>query len=160
MKRGLLHLASALSLLLCAATVAVWVRGDRRYVDTRLFGSHPEIIVRDGVLVWLNGGIVFDIELWRILGGLIVISVALVLWRQLHTTVGIAVLAGLIHLAACGLAPPLAFPVVFLFDVLMIAISIPRRKPRAGLCQTCGYDLRATPDRCPECGTPAAKGGQ
>ena|ERR1700722_1153541 len=35
---------------------------------------------------------------------------------------------------------------------LFVTFRQPKIK-RADICQSCGYDLRATPDRCPECGT-------
>ena len=53
------------------------------------------------------------------------------------------------------IAAPHWFLVLF-FAILpafhLRAILRSRRRNRVGLCPRCGYDLRATPERCPECG--------
>jgi hypothetical protein len=54
-------------------------------------------------------------------------------------------------LAVLTLAVPLAWGAAWRLS------SIRRRKIRSRLCLVCGYDLRSTPDRCPECGTSPSK---
>lgn len=64
------------------------------------------------------------------------------------TIFGIAI--GLWFLAAVG-----GFLTVFLLIVLRNerCKRLRAHRRRQGCCWKCGYDLRSTPERCPECGT-------
>jgi hypothetical protein len=44
------------------------------------------------------------------------------------------------------------FAMVFLLVLWQVRWNANRRRSRVGLCEGCGYDLRASPERCPECG--------
>ena len=51
---------------------------------------------------------------------------------------------------------PLWFPTL-LFSAISFWLCVPlhrrRKRKKLGLCVKCGYDLRASKERCPECGT-------
>jgi hypothetical protein len=51
----------------------------------------------------------------------------------------------------------LIFPLISIAIIVYDRRRVRRDRKDSGACVTCGYDLRATPDRCPECGTPARR---
>jgi hypothetical protein len=62
--------------------------------------------------------------------------------------------AGSGHYVLLQLPLWLVSPVLALLSSLFVHRRVrARRRVGANLCSQCGYDLRATPDRCPECGT-------
>lgn len=66
----------------------------------------------------------------------------------------------LFPIPATGASVPYWFPVVLAaVPPALAARRLQRRWHRRphGLCGKCGYDLRASPERCPECGTPISQ---
>ncbi|HWE93182.1 MAG TPA: hypothetical protein VG269_04345 [Tepidisphaeraceae bacterium] len=185
MRRRVFTLLSAVPLLLCVATIALWVRS--YWVSD---GVRTESVTTVTTLASSRG------SLWlyhatmppaRIRGR------AIVPIRWLRTTPFDATrrspilrsgswanfsMAGFGFFASDGGTIPATNPSGFsqrilpawnggvplwflaaAFLLLPMVHRLTRRRPIPGQCPACGYDLRATPDRCPECGTvPANKG--
>ena len=82
-------------------------------------------------------------------------------WRQTHPPQDLSDDSAY---SAKGIAAPCWFlvAIALLAPVAALAVRLVarftrrrgQRRQSTGLCRHCGYDLRATPDRCPECGTP------
>jgi hypothetical protein len=156
--RIMLNAATVLSLLLCVAAVLLWVRnntwsdricnGDTRWQVESLRGK---IYIRHGgnwgtgpVNGWefkstkakdLSSENEWDNELP---------------WPSYR-------LAGLAYVSGSGrmvVVPHLWCAVAFAVLPLgrLVRRTFSSRAARPGLCQHCGYDCRATPARCPECG--------
>jgi hypothetical protein len=191
-KRRLLNLLTALSLLLCMAVVALWVRGYR-------VGNYGEFV---GVLDVRAGD---PVEVMRNLGmysshGRLGLGVTRsdfppndpyrthhphgrrLVWgtddcferfpfgppranfrpwfaidaRDRTWANSTAVPGGVATTTSRGVAISCWVP-AGLFAILPTVVVLrhwrARRRRRTQCCLTCGYDLRATPGRCPECGT-------
>ena len=186
MKRHLFTAASAIALVLCVAAIVLWVRGERlpsRYwrqtFQSRgsVYGqdafdnmrgvvavahfrgtvTDPSMIavcqraMREGnwkwsTLKWM--AIPQPTNFWERQGFYFQVSRQTILSSQdpKATTYYIGVPHWILVLLSAVL--PVAW-----------ALSAVRRFRHvwAGVCPACGYDLRASPDRCPECGTPVRR---
>ncbi|MDB5355483.1 MAG: hypothetical protein JWN24_1936 [Phycisphaerales bacterium] len=158
MLRRLFTLLSALSLLLCVVTCVLWVRSDHYYHSLRWITRYVPS-GSDGNPRWVD---------WRFF------CVNDEFGFKREEVEGVA---GMERPPICQLDPepyPIRFHVVYehvadnlsasvgIWLIFLLTIAAPliwgirftfaKRRFVVGKCAVCGYDLRATPERCPECG--------
>jgi hypothetical protein len=182
MKRRLFTLLSALSLLLFVAVVVLWVRS-YRLTDSlawpgddgwRSVGSAsgymvlqlnsedaPPRTANDGWPRYQRMG-AYTAPHYAVAYGPVRPGDAFVDWElgdagwyTVRNVNGVRSVTGVAPFWCIALAT--ALPPLSWLGVRLRSHVRQRRERRPGLCPSCGYDLRATPDRCPECGRAAAQ---
>lgn len=166
MKRHLFTVVAAMSLLLCLATMAVWMRSF--WISS--FWGFDEGGRAPAVVLFSDRGRV------GVATSHVIMGVPLIGWEEWpDDKIGHGSSAGWKYLGfdmeiedTTAFSGDLQIVVPDWFICATFAVApcrwlwLHHRKRRAklnGLCITCGYDLRASPERCPECGTvvPEAK---
>jgi hypothetical protein len=158
--RILLNALTALSLILLLATVALWVRGYFKYevIGFRGHGKQAWIESSSGSFatfaVSSSEPLYEDLGwYWRVAGVPEPIPEPIQLsWSRFGFGV-VSKRLGTRHVRA-AFTPSWSVAVVtaVLPVVRVICRWDRKRRPKPGHCPACGYDLRATPERCPECG--------
>ena len=156
MKCCLLNLLTALSLLLCVAAAGMWVRSYWA-LDTRTWQR-----AGGGKILWMSAEGGAAVVAWPPMkseelatpsaGGARVVTFLDFAWetdRYGAKLVRTLVVPYWFPTLACALLPVLRARTAW-------KARAKASRERAGLCPACGYDLRATPGRCPECGTAAS----
>ena len=157
MTRRLLNLLTILSLLLCVAACGLWARSYFAGDAWSFRKVSPETgFVTERRVTTDRGWAILSVKHLKIAAGFYSNDADMARLRSE---------AGLRHGAARpsdGARPILSVPIALPAALLAVQPLLwlrrrgrDRRRLRTGACSRCGYDLRATPGRCPECGQAA-----
>jgi hypothetical protein len=128
MRRPLLKALAAISLLMFATTITMWIvtpRSGQSWHFTFDLGRSTRSGAQNNfdLVLARSAGFSWRYNRWN-------------LWSNRQLTIPFWFLIGLTAVPA-----------------IVCEIWIRRQRRRSvGFCEKCGYDLRATPERCPECG--------
>jgi hypothetical protein len=174
-RRWLFNGLAAVSLVLCVASVGMWIRSHRHSDRIDWGGAWPKTPVPFGTVQWsaISDSGVFCIQHVYSAGAKTVIVRGYS--RKIAFASGIAgsedlsdgfswrrgtwTSPGFYVEAFRQVSVPWWFLCALSTMALMLAgepvfgLRFAITRHSRGTCSVCGYDLRATPDRCPECGT-------
>ena len=139
MTRRLLHFVTALSVLMCVVACVLWAG----------LAGRSQVLVRHEF-----GGCGARIEVSRgnLYVGNEVMGAARYVYPQIFAEHEFAGFACGRSTLGTWVGVPLWFVALGTALAGFASWRVGRRAPKPGLCPSCGYDLRATPERCPECG--------
>jgi len=169
-RRRLFNLAAAVSFVLCVALVALWVRGHREadYLTREESRWGRGFASSRGVLIYWRavGRAPWSVNTddavgqgWRYVPG---VPRDLDEPSQYARTERDCTRSGIGWRRSTGggfenttftLPHWLVSALLLLFPAYWAVGMLRRWRHRSGICRRCGYDLRATPGRCPECGS-------